>query len=237
MRKHPEEERRRAVARVQAGESVASIAASLARSRKWVYTWCARAATGTEAWAQERSHRPVRPRCPTPPEVVAAVRLVRLELYNAGLLYGAQTIRWRLEELAVRPLPSVRTIHRIVEREGLTHRRTGRYVPKGKLYPALPAQHPNQVHQVDYLGPCYLRGPVRFWSLNTTDVATVRCGTDPVTTRAGQATVDALTRVLTNRELRLRLAARARETFLRQFSTDRFVAALRQVYADLGFAP
>jgi hypothetical protein len=60
------------------------------------------------------------------------------------------------------------------------------------VYPALPAHHPNQVHQVDYLGPCYLRGPVRFWSLNTTDVATVRCATEPLATRAGQATVDAL---------------------------------------------
>jgi transposase-like protein len=118
MRKHAEEERRRAVARVQAGESVAAIAASLGRSRKWVYTWCARAEAGAEAWAEDRSHRPVRFRCPIPPEVVAAVRLVRLELYNAGLLCGAQNIRWRLEELAVSPLPSVRTINRIVEWEG-----------------------------------------------------------------------------------------------------------------------
>ncbi len=37
--------------------------------------------------------------------------------------------------------------------------------------------------------------------------------------------------------LRLRLAARARETFLRRFSADGFVAALRQTYGDLGFAP
>ncbi len=54
-------------------------------------------------------------------------QLVRLELYNGGLLYGAQNIRWRLAELAVASLPSVRTIGRILAREGLTHRRTGRY--------------------------------------------------------------------------------------------------------------
>ena len=45
---------------------------------------------------------------------------------------------------------------------------------------------------MDYVGPCYLQGAVRFWSLNTVDVATVRCAVEPVATRAGQATVDAL---------------------------------------------
>ncbi len=192
MGTRPEDERRRAVTRVQAGQRVAAIAASLRRSRKWVYTWCARAATGEETWAEDRSHRPAQSPRRTPTDVVAAVRLIRLELYNAGLFCGAQNIRWRLEELAVTPLPSVRTINRIVAREGLTYRRTGRYVPKGKAYPALPAARANQVHQLDYVGPCYLRGPVRFWSLNTVDVATIRCATEPVERRAGQATVNAL---------------------------------------------
>jgi putative transposase len=50
------------------------------------------------------------------------------------------------------------------------------------------------VHQLYYVGPCYLRGPVRFWSLNTVDVATIRCATEPVERRAGQATVNALWR-------------------------------------------
>ena len=118
--------------------------------------------------------------------------LVRLEPYNAGLLCGSQNIRWRLEDRAVTPLPSVRTITRILAREELTHRRTSRYAPKGTPYPALPAEWPNQVHQIDYVGPCYLQGPVRFWSLHAVDVATVRCAVEPVASRAGQATVDAV---------------------------------------------
>ena len=60
--------------------------------------------------------------------------------------------------------PRSGTIGRILAREGLTHRRTGRYTPKGTPYPALPAVRVNQVHQLDYVGPCYLAGPVRFWS-------------------------------------------------------------------------
>ena len=189
---HPEDERRWAVARVEAGDPVTTVAVALGRSREWVYLWLARARSGDPAWAQDRSHRPTHlARC-TPSDVVEAVSLVRLSLYNQGLLCGAQNIRWELAELSVTPLPSVRSINRILAREGLTHRRTGRYTPKGTPYPTLAATRPNQVHQIDYLGPCYLRGSVRFWSLNTVDLTTARCATEPVCSRAGQATVDAL---------------------------------------------
>src|SRR5256885_17189913 len=100
-------------------------------------------------------------------EVVEAVKLARLHLYNQGLFCGAQAVSWELEELGFSPIPSLRTISRIISREGLTHRRTGSYEPKGKKYPQLDAQRVNQAHQTDYVGPCYLRGPVRFYSLNS----------------------------------------------------------------------
>ena len=192
MRRHPEDERRWAVARVEAGDPVTTVAAALGRSREWVYGWLGRARSGDPAWAQDRPHRPAHLAGCIPAEIVEAVTLVRLSLYNHDLPCGAQTIRWELEELSVAPLPSVRTINRILAREGLTHRRTGRYVPKGTPYPALMAPTVNAVHQVDYVGPCYLRGPVRFWSLNTVDLATARCALEPVPSRASQTTVDAL---------------------------------------------
>jgi transposase InsO family protein len=183
-----------AVRRFRTGESARGIAASLGRSVRWVYKWVTRAAAGGPDWASDRSRRPRASPHAVPADVVEAVQLVRLELYNAGLLCGAQNIQWRLEELAVTPLPAVRTIGRILAQAGLTHRRTGRYTPKGTPYPTLPARHANQVHQLDYVGPCYLRGPVRFWSLNTVDVATVRCAVEPVTSRVSQGTVNALWR-------------------------------------------
>ena len=189
MRWQPEDERRWAVAQIDAGDPVA---AALGRSRTWVYRWVARAHGAEATWPEDRSHRPTHQAGLTPAEVVEAVTLVRLSLYNQGLLCGAQNIRWELAELSVTPLPSVRTINRILARAELTHRRTGRYVPKGTPYPALAAPTANAVHQVDYVGPCYLRGPVRFWSLNTVDLATARCALEPVPSRAGQATVDAL---------------------------------------------
>jgi putative transposase len=116
MKWHPEDERRWAVARVEAGDPVTTVAGALGHSRDWVYVWLARARSGDPAWAQDRSHRPTHlARC-TPPEIVEAVTLVRLSLYNHDLPCGAQNIRWELDELSVAPLPSVRTISRILAR-------------------------------------------------------------------------------------------------------------------------
>ncbi len=60
--------------------------------------------------------------------VKGIVRLVRLDLYNHGLACGAEAIRRHLDEVEkFKPLPSVRTIGRILSSEGLTHARTGWY--------------------------------------------------------------------------------------------------------------
>jgi putative transposase len=79
-----------------------------------------------------------------------------------------------------------------LNREELTHRRTGRYESKGRKYPKLSAQGANEVHEMDYVGPCYLQGPIRFYSLNSVDLATGRCALSPVLSKAGQHTLDAI---------------------------------------------
>ena len=118
--------------------------------------------------------------------------MVRLNLYNRALFCGAQAIQWELDDLMVRPLPSLSTINRILARNELTHRRTGRYEPKGRKYPTLVGEKPGDVHQTDFVGPCYLSGPVRFYSLHSVDLATHRCAVEPVLTRSGPETVNAL---------------------------------------------
>lgn len=90
----------------------------------------------------------------------------------------------------MKPIPSLRTINRILVRNDLTNRRTGRYQPKGKAYPVLPAELPNQTHQADLVGPRYLKGPVRFYSLNVVDLSTGRCGIEPLYSRSGQSVID-----------------------------------------------
>jgi putative transposase len=125
-------------------------------------------------------------------EIEMIVEMVRLNLYNKNLFCGDQAILWELEEMEVRPLPSLSTISRILRRRELTHRRTGRYTPKGKKYPELPALAPNQTHQVDLVGPCYLAGPVKFYSLHAVDAAINRCGIEPMPSKAAQSVLDAV---------------------------------------------
>ena len=47
-------------------------------------------------------------------------------------------------------------------------------------------------HQMDFVGPCYLTGPVRFYSLHSVDLATGRCAIEPVLGRSSQITLEAV---------------------------------------------
>jgi hypothetical protein len=63
-------------------------------------------------------------------QIEEIVIFVRLHLYNRGVAYGAKAIHRELQDSdddVVSPLPSLRTINRILHRNGLTHGRTGHY--------------------------------------------------------------------------------------------------------------
>jgi transposase InsO family protein len=191
-KKKIQQEREGAVQRYIDGEDVESICASLGRSRCWLYKWLARHIPDDSSWYEDLSRRPfISPRR-TPAEIEQIVELVRSSLYNKDLFCGGQAIRWEMQDMNVQPLPSTRTIERILCRRELTHRRTGRYIPKGKKYPTLPARFPNQTHQLDLVGPCYLKGPLRFYGLNAIDVAINRCGIEPMPSKAAQSIFDAV---------------------------------------------
>ena len=179
-----------AVQRFLDGEKPESICASLGKSRAWLYKWAERHLEDDNSWSDDRSRRPLNVANRTSKEIEEIVKLVRLNLYNRDLFCGAQAILWELEDLGVKPLPSPRTINRILGRNALTHRRTGKYEAKGTPYPKLPSLLPNQTHQADLVGPCYLKGPVRFYGLNVVDTATVRCALYSSLTKAGQDILD-----------------------------------------------
>ena len=179
-----------AVQRFKAGESPESICTSLGKSKVWLYRWIKRCSENDNSWSESRSRRPLTNPAHTPNEIEEIVRMLRLKLYNQDLFCGAQAIHWELEDLGIKPLPSIRTINRILSRNELTYRRTGKYEPKGTIYPELPSLLPNQTHQADLVGPCYLKGPVRFYSLNIVDTATVRCGLYPSLSKSGLAIME-----------------------------------------------
>lgn len=184
------QERIRAVRRFVAGEKPEAICASIGRSRSWLYKWVSRYDETDDLWYENQPTVLSNAANRTSLEIEEIVKMVRLNLYNQDLFCGAQAILWELEDLGVKPLPSLRTINRILSRNELTHRRTGKYEPKGTPYPKLPALLPNQTHQLDLVGPCYLTGPLRFYGINVIDAATARCGLHSSSSKAGQDILD-----------------------------------------------
>ena len=146
MRKKILNQRASAVRRYLAGEDQASICASLGKTTRWLYKWAARHIPDDPTWFEDRSRRPLTSPFRTHAEIEKIVEMVRLSLYNKGLFCGNQAIQWEMIDMEVQPLPSLSTIGRILCRRELTQRRTGRYIPKGKKYPELPALFPNQTH-------------------------------------------------------------------------------------------
>lgn len=192
MKKKILKQRALAVQRYLSGESPGSICGSLGKTKPWLYKWVARHTPDNPAWFEDRSRRPLSSPLRTSAEIENIVEMVRLSLYNKGLFCGNQAIQWEMIDMQVQPLPSLSTIGRILRRRELTHRQTGRYTSKGKKYPELPALLPNQTHQLDLVGPCYLTGPIRFYTLNVVDAAINRCGIEPLSSRAAQSVLDAV---------------------------------------------
>ena len=181
-----------AVERARAGEDHRSIWASLGQSRSWFYKWLQRAEEDDDDWFRDRPPGTDDPANRSPKEIEDLVEFARRHLYGRELFCGPQAIRWYLEESGVRPLPSLSTIGRILRRRDLTHKRTGRYRPKGVPYPAPEAARPNDVHQADFVGPRFLRtaqATRRFYVLNAVDVKTGRCAVEALT--AGKGDMDA----------------------------------------------
>jgi len=192
MKKKILRQRASAVQRYLAGEDPQNICASLGKTTRWLYKWAARHIPDDPTWFEDQSRRPFSSPFRTPAEIEQIVELVRLSLYNKDLFCGDQAIQWEMADMGVQPLPSLSTISRILRHRELIHRRTGRYTPKGKKYPSLPIFAPNQTHQLDLVGPCYLTGPIRFYGLNAIDVAINRCGIEPMPSKAAQSILDAV---------------------------------------------
>lgn len=176
-------ERVLAVERYRAGEAPEAICSSLGRSLRWLYKWVQRQSDGSDEWFAERSRKPVHMPRKTGAAVEELVVSIRRELERDGLFSGAQAVAWELEERGFE-VPSVRTVNRILRSHGVFDQAKAEYVKKGRKYPAPEVNAPNDVHQADFVGPRYIRGDGRFYSLNAADVLTARASGVPIRTRS-----------------------------------------------------
>lgn len=86
--------------------------------------------------------------------------------------YGAEAIYNELVELGVRPMHSIRTIHRILVRNHLLIRKRGDRSRKGPALPGPIAGRLNDVHQMDFIVGHYLASRRSVVVFNRRDVAT-----------------------------------------------------------------
>jgi transposase InsO family protein len=157
--------RHRAITLRLAGRPVKAICAAVGRSEVWFHKWWGRYVQAGPAGLYDltRAHHHVAQRIP--PELERAILSIRRRLQAHATpatrycLTGAAAILAELKALGVRPLPVERTIERVLQRNGLT-------APRVRLAPLLPRQEypgpqaraSNELHQVDLVGPVYLKG-------------------------------------------------------------------------------
>jgi transposase InsO family protein len=170
---------RRAAIRLRlAGESVESICRTLKRSRAWFQKWWRRyLESGPEGlYDLSRGNRQVVNR--TPPHIERAIVTIRRRLAARATpqtrysLIGATQIRAELEALGHTPLPSLRTIQRVIARAGLScpPLRLAPRIARNE-YPGPQARDTSHLHQVDVVGPRYLKGDsTRYYFLVCKDV-------------------------------------------------------------------
>jgi hypothetical protein len=157
--------RQAAIRLLLAGENIESIRQTLQHSRVWFHKWWRRYLEAGPKGLYDKTRAKHHIVNRTPPRIERAVTSIhkRLADHTASearySLVGAPQIRAELEQLGYSPLLCLRTIERIIAGAGLTcpPLRLVRRVTRN-AYPTPQAQDSNQMHQVDFIGPRYLKG-------------------------------------------------------------------------------
>src|SRR6266496_1321531 len=161
------DERIRFVARLLEGEKMAPLCAEFGISRKTGYKIFERYTDCGVAAFTDRNRRPFRQANRLPQQLEAVI--VRLKREYPG--WGAPKIREKLRRQSMAPhLPAISTVHAVLDRHGLVHRRRRRrHVPPGTALsrPTVP----NALWCADYKGE-FMLGDRRYcYPLTITDFA------------------------------------------------------------------
>jgi putative transposase len=157
--------RQRAIKLRLGGRPVQSICQALGRSGSWFHKWWRRYLESGAAGLYDLTHATHHVAQRISPELERTILSIRRRLQAHASpatryrLIGAPAILAELKALDIRPLPHPRTIERVLQRNGLT-------APRVRLAPLLPRQEypgpqaraSNELHEVDLVGPVYLKG-------------------------------------------------------------------------------
>jgi uncharacterized protein YjcR len=111
-----EQRRQRAIDRYLAGDPIEDICRELACSKSWLYKWRERSLATDPSWSTERSRSPRTTPTKTPQRIQQAVVALYHMLAQRGKGGGAAAIQQALAQQGIEPVPSQRTIYRILHR-------------------------------------------------------------------------------------------------------------------------
>lgn len=172
--------RKIAVQKYLAGEKPIEIYKRLNKSKKWFFKWLSRyqdqgaKRARLETWYQDLPRVPKHQPHRTKTDMEMIIISIRDQLAKTRYAQiGAETILWELQKLGIKKSPSVRTIERIIKRNGrvLPKRKHNTYA--GKNYPSPTACSPNDIHQFDIVGRRYIKsnqGLQSFYSFHLKDI-------------------------------------------------------------------
>ena len=183
------QQRQEAINRYIQGEKVTAIARLSAKSRKWVHHWIKRYKINPDSidWFKDESKAPKKVNKLLGDETESQILFIRKELMKEKMSQiGAISIQYECERRGIKPIPAVWTINRVIAKYGLNKQTSFQKAPKD--YPDL-FWH---THQMDLVGPRYIKGDGKFYSVNLIDTTSRSCFVKAVRTKSSENILQAI---------------------------------------------
>lgn len=171
------------------GEKVAVIARLMSKSRKWVHHWIKRYTSNVNKpnWFEDESKAPKNVKRTLCTETELQILQIRQELMKEKMAQiGAISIQYECERRGIKPVPAIWTINRVIAKHGLNKQASIQKTPKE--YPDL-FWH---THQMDLVGPRYIKGDGKFYSINLIDTTTHSCFIRGARTKSSDGIVETI---------------------------------------------
>jgi len=175
-----EQERKQVIQRFLEGERAVDICRENKRSKTWFKKWLKRYKTGQKNWYKDLPRGPPVIHNKTEDKIEQVVVKIRKSLMDGTedsskySFVGVEAIRFRMEGLGYGPseIPSQSTIKRIIKRNKLRINKKDRYTrvrSKGR-HTIIKPKCVDEMHEIDFVGPRYIKGFGPINSLHLKDV-------------------------------------------------------------------
>lgn len=186
----PEEKIIAAVQAFQSGIPLKQVLQQYKCSKSWLYKWVKRNKLDpTGLWYKEQSRRPKTVHSKISDQEKQKIVEIRKQLSsNPYSQTGAVSIQYEMLKQGLENMPAWK-INRILNKEHLTTK-PERVIKRSNEYPVINGL----VDQMDFVGPRFIKGGCRYYSLNIIDTSTHHVHVNPIPSRETNHVMEALVR-------------------------------------------